>query len=77
MKALLQMEELWVVIERESEAVLDKKKDQKAFSKIILAVDKTNYSHLKASTTAKDAWESLESTFDSDSGLEILDSQER
>lgn len=57
MKAVLQLDELWEIVEGTES---DNKKDQKALSKIILSVDKINYSHLKSAKNAKDAWKSLE-----------------
>lgn len=65
MKALLELDDLWTVVEGTE---VDEKKDKKALSKIILSVDKLNYSHLKTATKAKDAWQNLEKAFE-DSGL--------
>ena len=65
MKALLELDDLWNVIQGTEK---DDKKDKKALSKIILSVDKVNYSHLKTAKIAKEAWENLEKAFE-DSGL--------
>ncbi|KAG5885672.1 hypothetical protein JTB14_001954 [Gonioctena quinquepunctata] len=61
MKALLELDDLWKVVEGTE---TDEKKDQKALSKIILSVDKVNYSHLKSAATAKEACQNLEKAFE-------------
>lgn len=65
MKALLELDDLWDVV---SGTETDEKKDKKALSKIILSVDKINYSHIKSATKSKEAWTNLEKAFE-DSGL--------
>lgn len=68
MKAFLQLEDLWDAVEVKENVEVDKKKDQKALSRIILSIDKINYSHIKDVTSAKDAWSKLKNAFE-DSGL--------
>lgn len=60
MKALLELDDLWNVV--------SEKKYKKALSKIILSIDKINYSHIKSATSSKEAWINLEKAFE-DSGL--------
>lgn len=67
MEAFLKLDDLWEAID-ENTKVVDPKKDQKALSKIILAVEKVNYSHIKNSKTAREAWCAIQSAFE-DSGL--------
>lgn len=67
MQTYLQHEELWDCIEDDSKSV-DKKRDTKAKTKIILSIDPTNYVHIQEACTAKEVWEKLSSAFD-DSGL--------
>ncbi|CAG4913463.1 unnamed protein product [Colias eurytheme] len=62
----LQHEELWDCIV--DDQTLDKRKDTKARSKIILLVDPVNYVHIQEAKTAKEVWENLSRVFD-DSGL--------
>lgn len=66
-KTYLEHEELWDCIENPPKE-LDKKRDTKARSKIILLVDPVNYIHIQESTTAKEVWDNLSRAFD-DSGL--------
>lgn len=47
---------------------IDKRRDTKARSKIILLVDPVNYIHIQESSTAKEVWDKLSRAFD-DSGL--------
>lgn len=72
MKAYLTHDELWdVVVEQPQASEADnswKKRDQKAHSRIVLSVDKINYSHIRDTKTAAEAWLALESAFE-DSGL--------
>ncbi|GBP72017.1 hypothetical protein EVAR_51266_1 [Eumeta japonica] len=52
-KTYLQHEELWECIENPKDEPIDKKKDMKAKSKIILLVDSINYVHIQEAETAK------------------------
>ncbi|GBP00131.1 hypothetical protein EVAR_74415_1 [Eumeta japonica] len=67
-KTYLQHEELWECIENPKDEPIDKKKDMKAKSKIILLVDSINYVHIQEAETAKEVWDNLSRAFD-DSGL--------
>ena len=68
MKAYLEDEDLWKCVEGEEQAITNERNMAKANAKIILAVDKTNYTHIRDATTPKQMWESLEAVFQ-DSGL--------
>ncbi|XP_054261076.1 coiled-coil domain-containing protein 170-like isoform X1 [Macrosteles quadrilineatus] len=71
MKAYLVHDDLWDVIEETPpDPISDnwKKKDKKAHSRIVLFVDKINYSHIRDTRTAAEAWNALEKAFE-DSGL--------
>ncbi|EZA62837.1 hypothetical protein X777_01151 [Ooceraea biroi] len=68
MRAYLQSEDLWVCVEGRSEYTQDSKRMTKARAKIILSVEKQNYSHLQNTVTPKEAWDKLRDTFE-DSGL--------
>ncbi|KAL0882308.1 hypothetical protein ABMA27_000825 [Loxostege sticticalis] len=67
-KTYLQHEELWDCVEYPAGTEIDKKRDTKAKSKIILLVDPVNYVHIQEASTAKEVWENLSRAFD-DSGL--------
>jgi len=54
MQALLESEDLWGCIEEKAEYT-DSKKMSKARAKIILSLDKRNYSHVQDTTTPKAA----------------------
>lgn len=56
MQALLESEDLWGCIEEKAEYIADSKKMSKAKAKIILSLDKRNYSHIQETTTPKAAW---------------------
>lgn len=62
---LLKLEDYWNVVKGTEN---DEKKDVKGFAKIILYIDKVNYSHVKGAKSAKEAWKALERAFE-DSGL--------
>jgi transposase InsO family protein len=68
MRASLELEDLWGCITEEEGYTADAKKVTRARSRIILAVDPINYVHIQDTTTAKQVWDRLESTFE-DSGL--------
>ena len=68
MQAYLECDDLWGCITGEATYLADQKKMNKAKAKIILSMDKQNYSHIQDTVTPKDAWEKLESVFE-DSGL--------
>lgn len=65
MKHALIADELWDAVEGTIE---DKSKINKALARIVLAVDKTNHSHIRNAANAKDAWDALKHAFE-DSGL--------
>lgn len=68
-KTYLEHEELWDCVEPSNPSQeIDKKRDTKARSKIILLVDPVNYIHIQESSTAKEVWNNLSRAFD-DSGL--------
>lgn len=67
-KTYLQHEELWDCIESDTDTPVDKKRDTKAKTKIILLVDPINYVHIQEASTAKEVWNKLSRAFD-DSGL--------
>ncbi|KMQ83527.1 retrovirus-related pol polyprotein from transposon tnt 1-94 [Lasius niger] len=68
MQAYLQSEDLWDCVEGDDEYINNTKKMTKARAKIILSVDKQNYSHIQGMTTPKEAWTKLTHTFE-DCGL--------
>lgn len=68
MQAYLESEDLWGCVEGQSEYTQDSKKMTKARAKIILSVEKINFSHLQGTTTPKEAWEKLRDTFE-DNGV--------
>jgi len=68
MQALLESEDLWGCIEEKAGYIADSKKMSKARAKIILSLDKRNYSHVQDTTTPKAAWVKLAETFE-DRGL--------
>ncbi|KAL0880051.1 hypothetical protein ABMA27_002544 [Loxostege sticticalis] len=68
-KTFLEHEELWDCVEpSDPSQEIDKKRDTKARSKIILLVDPVNYFHIQESSTSKEVWNNLSRAFD-DSGL--------
>lgn len=67
MMTYLQHENLWEYV-TEAATATDPAKNSKGKSKIILGVDRINYSHVRQATTAKEAWTNLEKAFE-DSGL--------
>lgn len=70
MRAYLEVEDLWDTIEAPPEGQIstDAKKISKARGRIILAVEPEVYTYIEDKKTAKEAWESLSTTFD-DNGL--------
>ncbi|XP_072936030.1 uncharacterized protein [Epargyreus clarus] len=64
-EAYFKLEDLWDCIDGTN---VDKKKETKAHSKLILLLDPINYVHVQSATTCKGVWESLQQAFD-DSGL--------
>ncbi|EZA57616.1 hypothetical protein X777_02193 [Ooceraea biroi] len=68
MQAYLQSEDLWGCVKGRSEYTQDSKRMTKARVKIILSVEKQNFSHLQDTVTPKEAWDKLRDTFE-DSGL--------
>lgn len=68
MRALLEGEDLWGCVQGTKEHVADAKKMAKTKSKIVLAVDKRNYSHIRAALTPKQMWQDLQKAFE-DKGL--------
>lgn len=64
----LEHEELWTCVVPEENKEIDKKKDTKARTKIILLVDPINYVHIQEAKTAKEVWDNLSKAFD-DNGL--------
>lgn len=68
MQAYLQSEDLWGCVEGDAEYINDTKKMTKVRAKIILSVEKQNYSHIQGTTTPKEAWTKLKHTFE-DCGL--------
>ncbi|XP_011859670.1 PREDICTED: uncharacterized protein LOC105557114 [Vollenhovia emeryi] len=68
MQAYLQSKDLWGGVEGDSEYTGDTKKMTKARAKIILSVEKQNFSHIQGTTTPKEAWTKLRDTFE-DCGL--------
>ncbi|EFN71138.1 hypothetical protein EAG_10667, partial [Camponotus floridanus] len=59
MQAYLQSEDLWDCVEGDAEYINDTKKMTKVKAKIILSVEKQNYSHIQGTTTLKEAWTKL------------------
>lgn len=68
MRALLESEDLWGCVEEPQRYSNDTKKMCKARAKIILAVDKRNYSHIQDTATPRETWNKLKETFE-DTGL--------
>ncbi|EZA58140.1 hypothetical protein X777_01868 [Ooceraea biroi] len=68
MQAYLESEDLWGCVTGAQTHVADVKKMTKARAKIILSVEKQNYSHLQDTATPKEAWDKLRSVFE-DTGL--------
>lgn len=68
MQAYLQSEDLWGCVEGDAEYINDTKKMTKARAKIILSVEKQNYSHIQGTTTSKEVWTKLKHIFE-DCGL--------
>lgn len=68
MEAYLQSEDLWGCVTGEDTYLSDAKKMTKARAKIILSVEKQNYSHLQNTRTPQEAWQKLKDTFE-DTGL--------
>ncbi|KYN19330.1 hypothetical protein ALC57_08358 [Trachymyrmex cornetzi] len=68
MRAYLGSIDLWGCVEGIESYVNDAKKSTMARAKIILAVEKQNYSHIQDTKTPKEAWDKLRDTFE-DSGL--------
>ncbi|EZA47378.1 hypothetical protein X777_16272 [Ooceraea biroi] len=68
MQAYLESEDLWGCVTGAQTHVADVKKMTKARAKIILSVEKQNYSHLQDTATPKEAWDKLKSVFE-DTGL--------
>ncbi|KMQ87655.1 retrovirus-related pol polyprotein from transposon tnt 1-94 [Lasius niger] len=68
MQALLESEDLWGCIEEEEGYLTDSKKMSKARAKIILSLDKRNYSHIQETITPKATWDNIVETFE-DRGL--------
>ncbi|CAB0002804.1 unnamed protein product, partial [Nesidiocoris tenuis] len=72
MRAALRLEKVWTnVVEFKSDvdpSTVDCEKDEQALSRITLAIDKVNYSHIAKASTAREAWDSLAAAFE-DSGL--------
>lgn len=60
----LESEDLWGCVTETTGYTSDVKKMTKARAKIILSVEKPNYSHLQDTTTPKEAWEKLKRTFE-------------
>lgn len=70
MKTQLELEDSWNCIEPSGDnAVLDAEKDKKARCKIILAIDKSLYVHVRDCNTSAEVWKSLKNLFQ-DSGLD-------
>jgi len=63
MRALRESEDLWGCIEEKAEYIADSKKMSKVRAKIILSLDKRNYSHVQ-DTTPKVTWLKLAKTFE-------------
>lgn len=68
MEAYLQSEDLWGCVTGEA-AYLSAKKMTKARAKIILSVEKQNYSHLQNTKTPQETWQKLKDTYE-DTGLQ-------
>jgi len=68
MQALLESEDLWGCIEEKVEYIADSKKMSKASAKVILSLDKRNYSRVQDTITPKAAWVKLAETYE-DRGL--------
>ncbi|CAH2088581.1 unnamed protein product [Euphydryas editha] len=64
-EAYFKLEELWSCLDGTN---VDKRKETKAHSKLILLLDPINYVHVQSATTCKEVWECLQQAFD-DSGL--------
>lgn len=63
-QAYLEHEDLWSAVTNDD----NEKKSTKARSKIILLIDEINYTHVKTTKTAKEAWENLQKAFE-DTGM--------
>lgn len=68
MQSYLEHEDLWKCVIGDAEAVRDAKNMAKAKAKLVLAVDKCNYTHIRAAATPNQLWDNLKSAFE-DSGL--------
>lgn len=68
MQTLLENEDLWGCITGTAEYVANARKMTKARMKIILSLEKQNYSHVRSATTPRKTWINLEKAFE-DQGL--------
>lgn len=68
MQAFLECEDLWGCVRRTQSYTENANKMARAKARIILSVEKQNYSHVKNASTPKEAWENLQKAFE-DKGL--------
>lgn len=68
MQAYLEHEGLWDCVTGDSSETTNETKMAKAKAKLILSVERSNFSHIKNATTAKEIWENLKTIYE-DSGL--------
>jgi len=68
MQQYLEHEDLWGCVMGDTTAVQNSRNMAKAKAKIVLSVDKVNYTHIRDATTPKEVWDKLKKTFE-DKGL--------
>lgn len=71
MQSYLEHEDLWKCVTGDARAITDEKSMAKAKAKLVLAVDKCNYTHIRAAETPKQVWDNLKAAFE-DSVLNII-----
>ena len=61
MKMLLMKEGLWEIVEKKNSQIenVDKKRDEKALSMIVLSLDDSQITHVENASTAHEAWETM------------------